>query len=95
MSPLKSIKEKCLDCCCFQITEVVKCTCSPTSSHPCPLWNFRLGKNPFMKGPKQTEEQKQKNIAILKNYRLQKTMAKEKASETQEEKKEVKQENAS
>ncbi len=38
----KAIRDKCLDCTCQQINEVREC---PVQS--CPLWNFRMGKNPF------------------------------------------------
>lgn len=33
-----AIRARCLDCCCFQRTEVTKCT-----AYDCPLWPFRLG----------------------------------------------------
>ena len=39
-----AIKEKCLDCCCDQYNEVKLC-----SVVNCPLYPFRLGKNPFSK----------------------------------------------
>ena len=41
LTPIKAIKAKCLDCCCGQREEVKLC---PVTD--CPLWNFRLGKNP-------------------------------------------------
>ena len=41
MSPLKAIKEKCLDCCCWQAYEVRIC-----DMNDCPLHPFRLGKHP-------------------------------------------------
>ncbi len=40
-SPLKAIREKCLDCCVYQKQEVRMCT-----STDCSLYPFRLGKNP-------------------------------------------------
>lgn len=42
MSPLKAIRQKCLDCCCYQPSEVAKCTMTKCALHP-----FRMGKNPF------------------------------------------------
>ena len=39
---LKKIREKCLDCTCQQINEVRKC-----KIERCPIWPFRMGKNPF------------------------------------------------
>jgi hypothetical protein len=39
---LRAIREKCMDCCVGQQSEVRKCT-----SFRCALWPFRMGKNPF------------------------------------------------
>lgn len=39
---LRVIREKCMDCCCRQQTEVRKCV-----SVSCPLWPYRMGTNPF------------------------------------------------
>lgn len=36
------IRKKCLDCCGFHQSEVRKCVCTT-----CPLWPYRMGKNPF------------------------------------------------
>ena len=44
-TPLKSIRAKCLDCCCDQAQEVRLCP-----SQTCPLWPFRMGKNPNRAG---------------------------------------------
>jgi len=41
MTPLKSIRAKCIDCCCGQIYEVKRCVCVE-----CPLYPFRMGHNP-------------------------------------------------
>lgn len=35
----KAIRAKCLDCCCWQQAEVLRCPCKS-----CALWRFRLGK---------------------------------------------------
>ena len=51
-NPVKVIKLKCMDCCCGQWEEVKQC---PAES--CPLWPFRLGKNPYRKKKELTEEQ--------------------------------------
>lgn len=53
-SPIKAIRLKCLDCCCWQYSEVKACTCTD-----CPLYPFRFGKNPFIKRT-YTYEEKQK-----------------------------------
>jgi hypothetical protein len=51
-TPLKSIREKCLDCCGHQYSEVRECHITD-----CPLWSFRMGKNPFHQR-NMTDEQK-------------------------------------
>ena len=43
-NPLKAIREKCLDCCCANATEVRKCV-----AVDCALWPYRMGTNPFRK----------------------------------------------
>ena len=45
MTPLKAIREKCLDCCCGSAQEVRLCTCEK-----CALYRFRFGKNPNRAG---------------------------------------------
>lgn len=54
-NPVKAIKEKCLECCCWQANEVKMCTVER-----CPLYPFRLGKNPYRKTVHRelTEEQR-------------------------------------
>lgn len=51
-SPLKAIKEKCLDCCCWQRNEVKLCTVVNCSLHP-----FRFGKNPFRQKKEYSKEE--------------------------------------
>ena len=41
-SPLKAIRAKCLDCSCYQISEVRLC-----EAVNCPLWPFRAAKHPW------------------------------------------------
>lgn len=41
-SPVKAIREKCLDCVCGNEAEVRRCPCKN-----CALWSFRFGRNPF------------------------------------------------
>lgn len=62
ISAQKAIKAKCLDCCGFQKEEVKQCTCVV-----CPLWPFRLGKNPYKKKKEFTEEQLEERRARMKN----------------------------
>ena len=52
-TPVKAIKAKCLDCCCGDRNEVKECT-----AKDCPLWSFRLGKNPNRAPRVLTEEQR-------------------------------------
>jgi hypothetical protein len=52
-NPLKAFREKCLDCCCGNATEVRKCV-----AVDCALWPFRMGTNPFRKRREFSPEQK-------------------------------------
>lgn len=63
ISPLRAIKEHCLDCSNGQKQEVKLC---PVTE--CKLYPFRNGKNPFSKR-KLTEEQKQILAERMKNIR--------------------------
>ena len=45
LTPLKAIRAKCLDCCCWQINEVRLCPV-----RDCPLYPYRDGHNPKRKG---------------------------------------------
>ena len=51
-SVLKAVRAKCLDCCCWQPNEVKQCPATQ-----CPLYDFRMGKNPFRKKKEYSEEQ--------------------------------------
>lgn len=64
MTPIQAIRAKCLDCCCCQVNEVKLCT-----AIRCPLWPFRLGKNPNIKPREYTEEQRE-----AMRQRLKRTM---------------------
>ena len=44
ITPIKAIRAKCVDCMCGSVYEVALCP-----SEKCPLWAFRLGKNPNIK----------------------------------------------
>lgn len=57
---LKVIREKCLDCCVDQPSEVRKCHITA-----CSLWPYRMGENPFRKH-KLTNEQIQAAVERLK-----------------------------
>lgn len=66
-SPLRAIKEKCIDCMGGSFTFVKGCT-----STKCSLYPFRLGKNSFSNRRKMTEEQKQAAGERLKKARASK-----------------------
>jgi hypothetical protein len=44
-SPLRSIREKCIDCCAGNKAEVARC-----QMRTCALWPFRMGHNPNRAG---------------------------------------------
>jgi hypothetical protein len=48
-SPLRAIRAKCLDCSCYQASEVRLCEATK-----CPLWPFRAGKHPWWGEGKKT-----------------------------------------
>ena len=52
LTPLKAIRARCLDCCCFNPNEVRLCTCTK-----CALYPYRFGKNPYKKPLERTPEQ--------------------------------------
>jgi hypothetical protein len=52
LTPMKAIRAKCLDCACYSRTEVRKCV-----AIRCPLWPFRMRKNPWRKRKKKCDEQ--------------------------------------
>lgn len=65
-NPVKAIRDKCIDCMCGQANEVKQC-----SAEHCPLYPFRLGKNPFRTGHTLTDEQRARNAENLRKYREQ------------------------
>ena len=52
-TPIKAIRAKCLDCCCDQREEVKLCP-----AKDCPLWPYRMGKNPNRKRTMTDEQRK-------------------------------------
>lgn len=63
---LRSIKLKCLDCSTYNINEIKEC---PVKN--CPLYPFRLGKNPFRKR-ELSEEERNKLSERMKNLKRNK-----------------------
>lgn len=63
---LRAIKLKCLDCSTYNINEIKEC---PVKN--CPLYPFRLGKNPFRKR-ELSEEERTKLSERMKNIKKHK-----------------------
>lgn len=63
-NPIKAIRAYCLECCLDQSNEVKLCP-----AEGCPLYPFRMGKNPFRKKRVMTEEQKAAAAENLRNAR--------------------------
>ena len=61
---LSVIRAKCLDCCCYQPSEVRRCTATG-----CALWPYRMGTNPF-RTRELSEEQRSAAAERLKRARL-------------------------
>ena len=65
LTPIKAIREKCVDCVCGHTGEIEKCPCKD-----CSLWPYRFGFNPYVKSnskpPQLTEQQKVANAARLR-----------------------------
>lgn len=66
-SPLEAIKDFCMECCGYQRDEVKTC-----SAPMCPLYEFRLGKNPYRKTKDYTEEELEKMRERIANARANK-----------------------
>ena len=65
-SPLKTIRQHCLECCCGSAYEVKNCVI-----HDCELYPFRRGHNPNRKSSL-SDEQRQEVGEKLKSSRLAK-----------------------
>jgi len=66
-SPLRAIRQNCLDCSNGSSYEVRECQIKD-----CPLWPFRFGKNPFRAKRVMTEEQKAAAVERLAKARARK-----------------------
>ena len=66
---LRAVREKCIDCCCGNQAEVRKCT-----SVACPLWVFRMNKNPWSKRELSDEERKILAERLSKSRNLKNSM---------------------
>ena len=70
---LKNIHQKCMDCSAYQIKEIELCP-----SMDCPLWPFRMGKDPFKTGRVLSDVQREN---LVKARAARKTIAKDKENQ--------------
>lgn len=64
LTPMKAIREKCIDYMCGSVREVERC-----QIRDCSLWPYRFGFNPYVEprhAPQLTEQQKVANAARLR-----------------------------
>lgn len=66
LTPIKSIRAKCLDCCCGSSNEVKLCPKGPSAEIPCALYEYRFGKRPVSMRREYTPEQRAGMAARLK-----------------------------
>lgn len=68
VTPMRAIRAKCLDCMAGQIGEVRLCP-----SRGCPLWAFRMGRNPNLQLSEEERErrsrQARENVAFIRQAR--------------------------
>lgn len=69
ISPLKAIRQKCLNCCCYEKLYVKTCPIVK-----CSLWKFRLGIHPFTKKNCQNQLLQQENFVGFENKTPQEMM---------------------
>ena len=60
LTPLRAIRLKCLDCCAGQRKEVRLCP-----AKDCPLWPFRMGRNPRTQARTKSHEKPRKNGGVF------------------------------
>lgn len=63
-NPVKAIRAYCVECSCGSTAEVKNCPIKK-----CPLYPFRMGKNPFRQKREMTEEQKKEVATRLREAR--------------------------
>ena len=63
-NPVKAIRDKCIDCCCGSFTEVKEC-----AVESCPLFPYRLGKNPFRQRREMSDEAREVLLHRLEEAR--------------------------
>lgn len=60
LTPIKAIRQKCLNCCAYQPSEVRLCT-----NEDCPLFCYRMGKRPLHNPVKQSCSRKPIAISLF------------------------------
>ena len=68
-SPLKAIRQHCLDCCCGSAYEVKNCVI-----HDCELYPFRMGHNPNRKSLLSNEQRKEVGEKLQSSRLAQKSI---------------------
>lgn len=63
-NPLKAIREKCKDCTCGMLDEIRHCPIPD-----CPLFPFRMGKNPYRTKRRLSAEEKEKLVQRMTKAR--------------------------
>lgn len=62
LTPMKAIREKCLDCCCGAFREVRLC-----SAQKCPLYPYRMGHRP-KEGTDTSEDLENENPQVAPHF---------------------------
>jgi len=71
-TPLKAIRQRCIDCSGGDKKEVRECICyenNPEEVEPCPLWIYRKGKNPVLQ---EIRKLSKKGLEAFKKYHFPK-----------------------
>lgn len=76
-NPVRAIRGYCLSCCLEQASEVKMC-----AADECPLWEFRMGKNPYRAKPSEKKIEAARRAAAA-NFR-RKTPEQNRDPETQD-----------
>ena len=68
MSRLKAIRSYCVECVGGELSQIAQCTAGPEANgYRCPLWQFRMGKNPALKGKRFAPPKHQVPIGFRKS----------------------------
>lgn len=67
-TPLKAIKYMCLECCGGPDNPPASTLVKECVAKDCPLWEFRLGKNPYLKQDLTDQERKVRSDRAKKSF---------------------------